>query len=202
MPGEASRRNGRLGRGPRTPAGRERSSRNALRHGLSRRGLPPDPAHSAEIEAHVLALTGGCDDPTLHAAAHSLALADLGVRQVRAHQQAIRDFHETEQDRLALVGQLLAADREHAATFLDTPEEMVAVAHCEAEADRVLRGEVPLVAELDPASLRALPVRTRADLARSSDWLTLQYYEARALSGLRRARAAFDAQAARLRPIG
>ena len=79
----ANRGNARVGRGPKTIQGKRRSSKNALRHGLS---LPVSNVASvlADIEALAREIVGGgTDDPCVVGIARHIAEAQIDLVRIR-----------------------------------------------------------------------------------------------------------------------
>lgn len=92
----ANRTNAKRSTGPRTLAGKMKSSRNAFRHGLS---YPKrlDAATLARVDAIARMLAGDLTDERRRAAATEAALAQmdlLEVRRVRAEMMATTDPRE------------------------------------------------------------------------------------------------------------
>jgi hypothetical protein len=104
---DANRRNARASTGPRTAAGKARSARNALRHGLSVSACG-DPSWSEEIEALARAIAGtGADAERLELACR-IAEAQTDVIRARAARRQL--YPEVLREPTALA-RLAAIDR-------------------------------------------------------------------------------------------
>jgi hypothetical protein len=78
----ANRANAERSTGPRTPAGKLRSSRNAYRHGLSG-PMPYDPSSAAEVDIIALELAGERATADRLASAADFAGAQMELFRIR-----------------------------------------------------------------------------------------------------------------------
>ena len=78
----ANRANAQKSSGPKTAAGRARSSRNALRHGLSAR-FSPDPTSEAQVEALIQAIVGSGANAESVEVAKEIAEAHVELMHIR-----------------------------------------------------------------------------------------------------------------------
>ena len=89
----ANRRNAQRSTGPKTAAGKLKSSRNALRHGLSG-PAPPDPATRAKINSLAGLLVGQQADEIRSAAAKEFASAQVELLRIGSvRKEKLRNFN-------------------------------------------------------------------------------------------------------------
>jgi hypothetical protein len=109
----ANRANAKRSTGPKTAAGKQRSSRNAFRHGLSG-PLPPDPTTSAKVDS-IAGLLGGVqthEDRPEPAADFARAQVELlRIRSIRAEQWAKVDLNDRTDGNMRELKRLVALDR-------------------------------------------------------------------------------------------
>jgi hypothetical protein len=106
----ANRANARRSTGPRTVLGKLKSSRNALRHGLSI-PLQPNHAGSEGVDALVKALVEGDPSEVKLLAAHDVAIAQLELARVRKTRAALFAAIDVDLDDAPSWKRLAALDR-------------------------------------------------------------------------------------------
>ncbi len=153
----SNRRNARLSSGPRTPAGRKRAARNALRHGLAA-SAGSDPIISTEVERLAIVLAGENPEPARLELARIAAEAEMTLVRVRTarvdllNQAAACTSSSRGQNNDRISKRARAADPQPAITADGAPHQ---------EASAVLR-VLPQLVKLDRYEKRALSRRKRA----------------------------------------
>jgi len=84
----ANRRNGRKSTGPRSGGGKNRSSRNAYRHGLTL-SIASSEEFAKQLDKLARKIAGDTEDPILLERAHAIAQSELDLARVRRAKVAL-----------------------------------------------------------------------------------------------------------------
>ena len=106
----ANRANARKSTGPRTAAGKLKSSQNAFRHGLSA-PLRLDPAASARVESLAHAIAGEDPNPDQVKVAAEFAQAQLELERIRMTREEFMGSLDVDQPELETLQKIAALDR-------------------------------------------------------------------------------------------
>jgi hypothetical protein len=93
---EANRKNARRSTGPRSTSGKERSSQNAVKHGLSKREAVPELYH--DVEALTGQIAGPSNNKEVHELARTAAESEIQLQQISQLKIALIERAESDMD--------------------------------------------------------------------------------------------------------
>ncbi len=181
MPSErqiaANRRNARKSTGPRSGAGKNRSRRNAYRHGLTV-SITSSEGFAKQLDKLAREIAGDTEDPILLERARAIAQAELDLARVRRAKVALVErasaFGELDPPRLTLTQMIsllnaFARGRQILPRSIDLPKPIDSSATMPSqEPDRsaeAVRRVLPELRKLDRYERRAAARRDRAVVA-------------------------------------
>jgi hypothetical protein len=177
----SNRENARLSTGPKTAAGKTRSARNALRHGLSLSVLSY-PMFSAEVEALAREVAGTDATPKIQELARRIAEAQIDLRRVRyaRHERlskALADPDYESRASLKAKYELLVPYTQNTGLVTPVPDEIIRILDWRPEGPlklaTILSDMAQMLSAMDRYERRALSRRKAAirafDTARSEE---------------------------------
>jgi hypothetical protein len=167
----ANRRNARKSTGPRSGGGKNRSSRNAYRHGLTV-SITSSEGFAKQLDKFAREIAGDTEDPILLECARAIAQAEFDLARVRRAKVALIErasvFGELDPPRLTLTQMIRLLNADWGTLIAPKPIDASATMPSQ-ESDRsaeAVRRVLPELRKLDRYERRAATRRDRAIVAR------------------------------------